>query len=217
MKAKITKIKKEACDTKRFELSLEKELEFKPGQFIKLKIPGFEISRAYSMSSAGGIKKEIELTIRIHSDGILTQKIDKLREGDEIEIEGPYGKFFFDDEEGKDVVLITAGICIATIRSIIKHIKENKLKNKITLFYSAKKEEDLVYKKEFEKEDMQLHINLTREKDGRRLNKEDFKNVKKDSLFFIVGPNEFVKDITEILKDLKIKENNIKEERYGIE
>ena len=213
MKAKIIDIKQETHDTKIFLLSLEKEMEFKPGQFIKLKIPGFEISRAYSMSSAGGIKKEIELTIRIYPDGTLTPKIDKLKENDEVEIEGPYGKFFFDDKTGKDVILITAGICIATIKSIISHIKENKLKNKVVLFYSAKKEEDLMFKKEFE--NIEHNIKLTREEGGRRLNQEDFKNVNKDSLFFIVGPNEFVNDLIEILKNLKIKEENIKTEMYG--
>jgi len=215
MKANITDIKRETHDTKIFLLELEKEIEFKPGQFIKLKIPGFEVSRAYSISSAGGIKKEIELTIRIYPDGTLTPKIDKLKENDEVEIGGPYGQFFFDDETGKDVILITAGMCMATIRSIIRHIKENKLKNKITLFYSVKKEEDLIFKKELEEGNIEHKINLTEEGEERRLNLKDFKNVNKDSLFFIVGPNEFVKDITEILKNLKVKEENIKSERYG--
>ncbi len=215
MKAKIKDIKQETHDTKRFTITLEKEIEHKPGQFIKLTLPKKYIGRPFSISSKGGKHKEIELTIKLYADGNFTQKLNELKKGDEVEIDGPYGHFYFDDKTKKDVVLIAGGTGISALHSIFRYIIDKKLKNKITLFYSAKKEEDLVYKEEFEKEDIKLHINLTREKNGRRLNKEDLKNVNKDSLFFIVGPNEFVKDIAEILKNLKIKEENIKTEIYG--
>jgi len=44
---------------------------------------------------------------------------------------------------------------------------------------------------------------------------KDFKDLNKESFFYIVGPPAFVKDMIEILKKLKIKRENIKTEMYG--
>ena len=80
-----------------FILRLErKELSFRPGQYVVLLLN--EQSREYSVCS--GLEDDyIEIMVRLVREGIFTPRLNALKEGDYVEVEGPYGFFLMRSDE----------------------------------------------------------------------------------------------------------------------
>src|SRR3989338_5413417 len=96
---RVSNVKLETPDTKTIEFSLDKPLNFKPGQFI---IIGLEkqveggikmVKRAYSISSKPSNNGHVGVTFRVYLQGQLSPLLFSLKEGDTAEVTGPYGTF----------------------------------------------------------------------------------------------------------------------------
>ena len=219
----IKSIIQETPEVKTFVLELENELKFKSGQFVKVKIPSFEFSKPFSVSSPGEKSKEISLTVKIYDTGKFTSNLNKMKLNDNLEINGPYGHLYFDKTVKQEVVLICAGSGISTLHSILRFIVHNKLRNKLSLIYSCKTEKDIIYRKELEKLSKDKKINyfqtVTNDKNwkcyNKRITKQILKKYNINSIFYVVGPNDFVKGILKELQELKVSKENIKIEIYG--
>ena len=134
-KTKILKIKNICDDVKHLVIKTNQDFLFKPGQFISiiLTINGEEIRRPYSIASAP-YPNSLELCIKILPNGKATPTINKLKEGDEIEIIGPMGRFtLHESSKDKDLILISTGTGITPFKSMSQHLLKNEnFKNKIT-------------------------------------------------------------------------------------
>ena len=125
------------------------EISFKPGQFIQLKAPLYEgndeeVYRAYSIASSPWDKNHIELFIGYVPGGKCTTYVHQhLKIGDTVQINGPYGDFYFHDDNERELILVAAGTGIAPIISILKHLKEYKINRKARFYFGAKTPEDL--------------------------------------------------------------------------
>ena len=85
-----------------------KSMDFLPGQYAQIKIPGVEVIRAYSISSDPNDKSFIEFIIRYVPKGLATTYVHKaLRIGDEVIITGPYGDFFLNEERSENWSSVT--------------------------------------------------------------------------------------------------------------
>ena len=72
-------------------------LQFLPGQYMNLAVPGTDAVRSYSFSSAPGIE-ELAFLIRTAPDGAMTGYLKgRAAVGDELELTGPMGSFFLRD------------------------------------------------------------------------------------------------------------------------
>ncbi len=125
------------------------EISFKPGQFIQLKAPLYEgndeeVYRAYSIASSAADKTHIELFIGYVPGGKCTTYVHKhLKIGDTVQINGPYGDFYFQEDNDRELILVAAGTGIAPILSILNHLKEYKINRKATFYFGAKTPDDL--------------------------------------------------------------------------
>ena len=127
---------------KRLKLKLPEgeEINFKPGQFIQLKAPLYEgndeeVYRAYSIASSPFEKNYIELFIGYVPNGICTTYVHKhLKVGDTVQINGPYGDFYFHEDSDREIILVAAGTGIAPILSILRYMKEKNINRKATFF-----------------------------------------------------------------------------------
>jgi Na+-transporting NADH:ubiquinone oxidoreductase subunit F len=126
----------------------DEQLLFKPGQFVQLEVPEYELTdepiyRAYSIASVPSDTKTIELQIKLVPQGICTTYVHKhLKEGDKITINGPYGDFFLQDTDA-EMVCMAVGSGMAPIKSIISYMAEHKIQRKVTYFYGARTRSDL--------------------------------------------------------------------------
>lgn len=127
------------------------EINFKPGQFVQLKAPLYEgnkeeVYRAYSIASSPSDKQHIELLIGYIPGGICTTYVhEHLKVGDTVQINGPHGDFYYDQDSENEMILVAAGTGMAPILSILKYMEENNIQRKATFYYGAKTPDDLFF------------------------------------------------------------------------
>ncbi|AAL80312.1 dihydroorotate dehydrogenase electron transfer subunit [Pyrococcus furiosus DSM 3638] len=122
-----------AKNIKAFRLS--EKLEFTPGQFIMLWLPGVE-EKPLSLADKN--------LIMVKKVGRFTNELFKLKEGDYVWIRGPYGHGF--SGKGKSVALIAGGIGIPPIYALAKY---GNFKRSI-LIYGARTKEEIALPKDIE-------------------------------------------------------------------
>ncbi len=135
----------------RFELKEPNSVDFKPGQFMQIKVPGIEVIRAYSLASDPAHTNYVEMLIRLVPKGQATTYVHKaLRVGDKAILIGPFGDFYLQEDSDKPIVCIAGGSGKAPIRSILFRLKEMGMPRKVQYFFGAKSVKDLYYTEEFE-------------------------------------------------------------------
>jgi len=123
----------------RFDLG-EEEINFKPGQYVQLKAPAYEgspdeVYRAYSVASSVNNKHAIELLIG-YTGGIATTYVHQyLNEGDKVHINGPYGEFYYHEDDGGPIIFAGAGTGMAPIISILQYMADNQIQRKALFFF----------------------------------------------------------------------------------
>jgi len=147
-KVKIIKIEELSPTVKLFRL--DTGFDFVPGQFFLLGKVGYGEAPFGALSSPYE-KKYLEFAVR--KVGTVTNYLHSLKEGDEIEIRGPYGNGFdLNFIDGKDVVMVTGGSGIPPIASLVEYIIKNRDKfGGVYLLYGAKVEEEILLKERIER------------------------------------------------------------------
>ena len=81
----------------------KKNIKFNPGQFFSIGVPEIPINREYSVSS--GVDDDyLDFLIREISDGVLSNKLKKLKINDNIKILGPFGEFYLKEFNINDTI-----------------------------------------------------------------------------------------------------------------
>lgn len=153
----------------RFELPEGETIDFKPGQFIQLKSAAYkkgedydgydtEEIRAYSIASSITDNKHVELLVGF-TKGIVSTYVHRiLDEGSKVILSGPFGDFFFHDEDQVDeILLVAAGTGFAPIRSILYHMRDHDIQTKATFYFGARTPDDLFLLDEMEMFEKELH------------------------------------------------------------
>jgi len=222
MKATIQKIIQETPRVLTFIVTPERPIAFKTGQAMKWNIPQVPIGRLFSIASPGSeAATELWFTIRIFENGKFTSQLRLLKEGDAIELAGPFGKFIFDEADTSDVGLIAGGSGISVLRSIFRTVLDKKLPRKVHLVFSVLNVNEIIYKDELA-ELVQTHSNFTytiipteKHPDWRGqcgfVNRPVFDNEFKDykERFYICGPQAFIDCSQGILKEAGVPEDRI--------
>jgi nitric oxide dioxygenase len=141
---------------------------FKPGQYISVNIFVDELdggvwqARQYSMSDAPGkkylrisVKKEPSLEIgdpkSMTHPGYLSNILhEKRNEGDVVRVSHPFGGFFFEDNEAEKnspVVLISAGVGLTCLSSILNTLVAEKTSRPISWIHVARNSSTRAFKK----------------------------------------------------------------------
>lgn len=139
-----------------------------------------------------------------------------LKTGDYVLIDGPYGIFTLQEDYSKPVVLLGGGIGITPFRCFIKYATDKKLPVKITLFYSNKTKEDIVYKKEFDlwnRKNKNLKIVYVVGRISEEIVREHVDEIQ-NSIFYICGPPTMVDGMKSMLKNMEVPKANVKVEEF---
>lgn len=214
-------------------------LPFKPGQYIAVKLKGEEHAHAhmrnYSLSDSPSknyyrISVKREQGINGHPDGVGSNFLhDHVLEGDTIEIGVPAGDFFLNETSDKDIVLLSGGVGITPMMSMLEHLLEQKTERKINWIHASKNSKVHA----FESEVVRLtenNTNLTStviysEPLENDLNKQsgfidvsylagEIENPLEVEYYFC-GPKPFMKVVLNALNILGVKEENIHFEFFG--
>lgn len=153
--ASVKKVLKETDTVKTIVLSdaNNKNLPpFKAGQKIALiiNIDGNFYTRNFTLSGSMKDSSEYRITvIEDTSDFVIDYIFNKLKVGDKFSITNPYGDFYYDPiRDESNVLMIVSGNGIASAYALAQAVHEGFYNINLTIFYTEKKNVDLIYKKE---------------------------------------------------------------------
>ena len=202
-------------------LSMDDEpLEYQPGQFVEVSIPGFG-EAPISISSSPTKKDGFELVVR--KIGNVTNMIHKLSSGEKIGIRGPFGQGCYPVEEarGKDLVFICGGIGLVPQRSFINYVLSNRADyGDVTVLVGTKNGAQRFYRSELqewsERDDIHLVESIDQAEDGWDGNvglvttlTPQIKSDLASSLFFVCGPPIMYKFVLLDLAEKKVSKDSI--------
>ena len=152
--ARVDAIEPLTHDIRRLVLSLGEpaELEFHPGQYVDISIPGGEngAHRSFSMANLPSDKGRLEFMIKLYPDGRFSGLLADggLSEGDELQIKGPYGVFTLRDQSPRRLLFIGGGAGMAPILCLLRSLVERNIERPATYYYGARSETDLFHREE---------------------------------------------------------------------
>lgn len=207
------------------------DVNFKTGQFITVYWPDTpNYKRAYSLSSCALDRGFYEITIK--RDGKMgTRLVDWAKVGDKLWVIEPTGKFLPVLEPDSHLICIAGGSGVTPFRAFAREATRRKLETKITVLYSVRTTNDIIFHDEFHKLELEnsnfdFFVTCTRlhPQDpwpGRRGRidpvwvKEHILDLSK-TVFYACGPNELV-DFAEhlVLGEMKVPKEQMKTEKWG--
>ncbi len=223
----VKRIIQRTHNVKSFRFDRPEDFSYEAGQFmfITIKIEGREKQKHFTISSSPTEKDFIEFTKKLTGHEF-SNALDALKEGDWARIRAPFGKFTFEGEHDK-IGMLSGGIGITPLRSICKYCTDKQLNTNIILLYGNETEEDIVFKEQFEemqKQNENLKVVHTISKPSKEwkgytgyINKDMVKKEIPDyteRTFYICGPPKMVEAMENLLKELKIPQNQIKKENF---
>lgn len=133
-------------------ISRPEKLIYEAGQFFMLRLQdakGTPVERSYSVANYDDSGK-LEFVIRIEAQGQMTSLIDTLKEGDTIDLKGPFGRFGFGviPQDMEKLVLIAGGVGISPLRSMVQKSFGREDSFPLQLFYGFRTADDFLFKEE---------------------------------------------------------------------
>lgn len=214
----------------RMELPEDQKINFKPGQFLQLQSKPYPKGddymeqdeawdRAYSIASSIKDDKHVELLIGQVLEGRVSTYVHKvLQVGDKVTLVGPFGDFFYQDDDNDEIVMVAAGTGFAPIRSILYHMLDNDIKKPARFYFGARTQNDLFLLDEMKMFEEKLHDfkfmpTLSRADDdetwtgdtGRVNNSIDkYINEEKTYSAYLCGSPRMIEGIVKSLKDKNV-------------
>lgn len=149
IKAKIKEVIQRNYNVKSFRLEITGELDFKAGQFLSVKLEDNpKLKRYLSISSSPTERCYLEFTKKI-TQSDFSKALNNLKQGDQVAIEYPFGKFVLDESFPK-IAFLSGGIGVTPIRSICKYVVDKNLGTNVVLVYSNRSVRDIVFKDDFD-------------------------------------------------------------------
>ena len=209
---KVVAIKKLTEHT--FILSLPKSrFKFTAGQHVSLSIQGDYQSREYSIYSAEEAEN-LQVLVKEVEGGYFSPKLKNLKEGDMVEVHGPFGKFGLDEKkrESHKHVFIASGTGIAPFHSIVKSYSGIDYE----LIHGVRYAEEGYEKEDYPAERFTLCTSRDKSGDfnGRVTDYLKKANFDKNTCFYLCGNSDMIFDSMEILQDKGFGREDVNVEVY---
>ena len=152
--AKLVAIAQNTADTKTYTFETERPLYFRAGQYLTLgcKIGKSEVSRPYAISSSPKEAFSCRVSLTVKKCGFFSGYLfDSAAVGDFFVLGDPSGEFCYEPVKDADhVVAIAGGSGITPFYSMAQAVADGTNRHKLTIFYGARTESDLIFKKELD-------------------------------------------------------------------
>jgi ferredoxin-NADP reductase len=218
----VTRIKRETPRVKSFRIGLPMWMPHLPGQHydVRLTAPdGYRAQRSYSIASSPLDEGEVELTMDRLDDGEVSPYFhDVVREGDQVEVRGPFASYFVWRGESP-VLLVGGGSGVVPLMAILRHRRRTMPELTMRLVYSVRGAEDVIYADELGDE---TSLTYTREApDGwaghtGRIDATLIAGAAATpGTAFICGTNGFVESATSLALEAGFSADQVRTERFG--
>ncbi len=236
----ISRIQENTDQAKSFYFSRKSDdwFSFTPGQYItvELEINGKKERRAYSICTPSW-SDEIGFTVKRVDNGLVSNYlIDRLREGDSLDLLAPQGRFILKSqtEKRRQHVFVGAGSGITPLMSMIQTVLEEEPKSQCFLIYGNQSADQIIFKNEldslvrrYEGQLFVYHV-LSKTLDAlatnnipTRIHKGIIDEILSDKLntslstsFYLCGPGDFIVNIEEGLISNGVESKDIHKEFF---
>lgn len=239
----ISQIRDLTHDVKEYDFDLGgMKLDYLPGQYVQIIAPIEKEDcdqrcniRSYSIASASTETQKynkILIATKFAKDNpsVFKKHLIWAKVGEKYQIRGPMGRFLLQEDLSKEAVMLSGGIGITPFRNMIKFATDKNLPLKITLFYSNKTREDIVFKNDFDEmanvnKNLKIIHAITDENNLENWNGEKgyinegmvrkyITNVN-NATFYICGPGAMVDALKSTLQTMNIAEDHIHHELFS--
>jgi propane monooxygenase reductase subunit len=126
------------------------EINFFPGQYVDITVPGTGATRSFSMANTSSRETgRLEFVIKVYPDGLFSHFLDtRLAIGDRLDLTGPFGAFTLREGQDADLIFVGGGAGMAPILSLLRSMAERGIRRKATYYYGARRRRDLCFDKE---------------------------------------------------------------------
>lgn len=124
---------------------------FEPGQFltVAVSIGETQVKRSYSIASSPCCHGWCEITVKHESGGMVSGYLhERAKEGDSLDVSGPYGRFTFRGAEAPSVVFIAGGVGITPLMSSIRYLTDQSWNGRIELIYACTRLDAVIFREE---------------------------------------------------------------------
>lgn len=197
-----------------------KRMNFVPGQFVFVSFVGDNISAESHPFSISSAVPEKNLKLVIKSLGDYTSQLKNLTPGTLAKIEGPFGRFSYQNFENKNQIWIAGGIGITPFLSMARSLEN--FEYQIDLYYCVNREKEAIFLEELLKISLQnpnfrvipfysekqgfINANIIQEISGDLFRKE----------ILLCGPPAMIKNLKEQFLKLKVARKNIHSEEFQL-
>lgn len=210
------------------ELAEEDWIDFKPGQFIQIRVPGSDHFRRYSMASSPAELPKVSFLMRVLPQGVMSDYLrNEAQIDDALEIEGPFGSFFLREESIRaEHIMVAGGTGLAPMMAILDVIRSKSgPKPKILLSFGCQDSAGLFYTDELELRGQWMptletricidrgapsdHIHL-----GNPLQVLRSNDVSEETMAYLCGPPRMISAAHDLLVSYGMKPDNIHAEQF---
>jgi len=238
-KAKLTlKLKEKvriAPDIYEFVFAAPHKFKFTPGQYMEWTLghngPDSRGNRRYFTLASSPTEQNLRLGIKFDKKPSTFKKaMLSMNRNTEITASQIAGDFELPEDRNQKCVFLAGGVGITPFRSMIKYLLDTHQRRSITLFYSVRTVEDIVYKDIFDRAEKELGIraiynltdngNVPKSWAGKigRITPQVIKTLLPDygrCLFYISGSRSMVDSYQDSLRKLGVSRDQIKTDYFA--
>lgn len=118
-------------------------LKFLPGQYIDVLLSGGQ-RRSFSLANPPHDDAHLEIHVGLVPGGRFSEGVfSHMRVGTLLEIQGPLGSFFLQENSTRPLLIVAGGTGYAPCKAMLRHLFENQIKRFVTLYWGARSKTDL--------------------------------------------------------------------------
>jgi ferredoxin-NADP reductase len=212
---------------------LGEEVDFRAGQYFFVTLPDIGhqddkgLRRHITVVTSPNERGILGLATRMR-DSAFKRTLGELPVGTDVDVEEPKGDFTIPDDSSRPLVFVAGGIGITVFRSMLRYIREEGLRYRVTLVYSNRDRESAAFLDElraFEQEIPHFRLILTMTEDPgwngetRTIDATFFADYLGQDLnrytFLIAGTPTMTEAVEKTLKAAGVAGPNVIAERYS--
>jgi ferredoxin-NADP reductase len=218
----VTAVTQETPRVKSFRIALPMWMPHLPGQHyvVRLTAPdGYRAQRSYSIASSPLDAGVIDLTIdRLEEGEVSSYFHDLVREGDDVELRGPFASYFVWRGEAP-ALLVAGGSGVVPLMAMLRHRRRVAPESPMRLVYSVRGPEDVIYARELGDDAVLTYTRQAPEGWTGHTGRIDEAAIAAAGLepgvAFVCGTDPFVEAATRLLLAAGFAAADVRTERFG--
>jgi anthranilate 1,2-dioxygenase reductase subunit len=137
----VSKVQLVSASTAILQVQLDASLDFLPGQYARLSVPGTDSWRSYSFANRPG--NQLQFLVRLLPDGVMSNYLrERCQVGDRLLMEAPLGAFYL-RHVTKPLVLVAGGTGLSALLGMLDELVASGCDQPVHLYYGVRGAEDL--------------------------------------------------------------------------